>query len=313
MITLDDIRAAHTRIAPYVRRTPVLTSEDLDQALGCKLFFKCENLQAAGAFKSRGAVNAVLSLTPEQAARGVATHSSGNHAAALSRAARLRGVPAYIVMPENSARSKIRNVERQGGKITFCAPSPEAREAACEKVIAETGAVLVHPYQDERVMAGQGTAAIELLDDVPNLDTLLCPVGGGGLLSGAAVAVKAIRPSIRVIGTEPLQADDAARSFRAKQLVPTTANTIADGLRTVVGRPNLDVMLRYVDDVLTATEAGIVSAMRELWEGLHVLVEPSSAVPYAAMKEHREQVPGRSIGIILTGGNVDLDRLPWQT
>jgi threonine dehydratase len=312
-LSLADIQAARTRIAPHVRRTPILSSDALDAEAGCKLYFKCENLQAVGAFKSRGAVNAVFSLTPDEAARGVATHSSGNHAAAVSRAARLRGIPAHIVMPGNSSRSKVRNVEREGGRITFCEPTPQAREEGCARVIRDTGATLVHPYEDFRVMAGQGTAVLEFLEEVPGLDAILCPIGGGGLIAGTAVAAKGIKPSIRVIGVEPEQADDAAASFQAGRQVVRPANTIADGLRAVVGKPNLDVMLRHVDEVVTVSEAGIVAAMRRLWEELKTLVEPSSAVPYAAFHEQRIALPGKRVGIILTGGNVDLDHLPWQS
>ena len=310
---LAAIRAAHARIRDKIHRTPVLTNAALDAACCGALFFKCENLQEAGAFKARGATNAVFSLSDAGAARGVATHSSGNHAAALARAARLRGIPAYIVMPSNSAKSKIRNVESYGGRITFCAPTQQAREEICARLIAETGAVMVHPFTDDRVMAGQGTAVLELLEDAPNLDLILCPVGGGGLLAGTAIAAKGLRPRIKVIAVEPAGAGDAAQSFHSGHLVPLDhANTIADGLRTTVGAPNFAVMQQLVDDVVTVSEEAIVAAMRQLWETLKIIVEPSGAVPYAAVIERKLDVTGRRVGLILTGGNVDLDALPWM-
>lgn len=310
-LDLAAIRTAHDRIRPHIVRTPVLRSDWLDAACGGSLWFKCENLQHVGAFKARGATNAIFALTAAEAARGVATHSSGNHAAAVARAARLRGIPAYIVMPSNSARTKIQNVERLGGRITFCEPNAAAREATCARILAETGATLVHPYNDFLVMAGQATAAVELLEEHADLDLILCPVGGGGLLCGTAVAAKALRPGIRVIATEPAGADDAARSFRAGQIVPADkVATIADGLRTTIGANNFPLIQRHVDDVVTVSEAGIVAAMRTLWEELKVIVEPSAAVPFAAIQEGKVEVRGRRVGIILSGGNVDLAALP---
>jgi threonine dehydratase len=312
-LDLAAIRDAHNRIRSRIHRTPVLTSTSLDAACGGALFFKCENFQKVGAFKARGATNAVFSLTDAEAARGVATHSSGNHAAALARAARLRGIPAYIVMPSNSAKSKIRNVETYGGRITFCAPTQQAREDTCAGVIAATGAAMVHPFTDERVMAGQGTAVLELMEDAPDLDLILCPVGGGGLLAGTAIAAKAVRPSVQVIAVEPAGAGDAARSFQAGHIVPFDhAATIADGLRTTVGAPNFVIMQRHVDGVITVSEESIVAAMRRIWETLKIVVEPSAAVPYAALLEQKLAVTGRRAGLILTGGNVDLDALPWM-
>ncbi len=313
MLDLAAIQAAHARIRPHILRTPVLTSESLDARCGGKLFFKCENFQQAGAFKSRGAVNAVFSLTDAEAARGVATHSSGNHAAALARAARLRGIPAYIVMPSNSSKAKIRNVEGYGGRITLCDPTTQAREETCVRIIAETGAAMIHPFTNERVMAGQGTAVLELLEDVPDLDLILCPVGGGGLLAGTATAAKAVRPAIKVIAVEPAGAGDAARSFAAGHIIPLEhAATIADGLRTTVGEPNFAIMQRLVSGVATVSEEAIIAAMRQLWETLKIVVEPSGAVPYAALLENNLSVTGRRVGLILTGGNVDLDALPWM-
>lgn len=313
-LDLAVIRAAHARIRPHITRTPVLTNARLDAAGGGRLFFKCENLQKMGAFKARGAANAVFSLAEEEARRGVATHSSGNHAAALARAAQLRGIPAHIVMPSNSARTKVRLVESYGGRITFCEPTQAAREAACAEILERTHATMVHPYEDERVMAGQGTAALEFLEDVNDLDVMLCPVGGGGLLAGTAVAAKALRPSLRVIATEPAGADDAARSFRAGERFPVVApKTIADGLRTSIGAPNFALARRWVDDVVTVSEEGIIAAMRTIWDAVKIVVEPSAAVPYAAIMERKLDITGLRVGIILSGGNVDLDQLPWNT
>ncbi len=311
-LTLADIQAAHTRIAPHIHRTPVMTSATLDALCGGHLFFKCENFQKIGAFKARGAANAVFSLTAAEAVHGVATHSSGNHAAALARAARLRGIPAHIVMPSNAPKAKIDSVRRQGGLITFCEPTLAARESTCARVMAETGARLIHPYNDYAVMAGQGTATLELLEQAPNLDLIVAPVGGGGLLCGTAVAAKGARPGIKVIAAEPAEADDAARSFAAGKLIPLEkTSTIADGLRTSVGEKNFPIIQQNVDAVVTASEENIVAAMRRIWEVMKIIIEPSCAVPYAAILENKIDVKGKRVGIILTGGNVDLDALPW--
>lgn len=311
-LTLESIRAARERIRDKITRTPVLTSEMLDGQAGASLFFKAENLQKIGAFKARGATNAVFMLSDEEARRGVATHSSGNHAAAVARAAQLRGIPAYIVMPANAPKAKQTSVRRLGGQITYCEPTIAAREAAVEKLLAETGAQLVHPYNDLRVMAGQGTATLELLEDVPDLDLVLCPVGGGGLVSGTAVAAKGLKPGIRAIAVEPAGADDAYRSFKAGHLISDgTAHTIADGLRGRLGDKTFREIHEHVDDIVTVSEDAIVLAMRALWEMLKIIVEPSAAVPYAAIIEHRLDVAGQRVGIILTGGNLDLDSLPW--
>jgi threonine dehydratase len=309
----EQIRAAHERIRPYIHRTPVLTSSRLDDAHSTSLFFKCENLQKVGAFKARGATNAVFSLDESVAKRGVATHSSGNHAQALARAATLRGIPAYIVMPSNSAKVKIRAVEGYGGRIVFCEPTQAAREQTCAEVIEKTGATLIHSFENERVMAGQGTAALELMEDVPDLDIVMCPIGGGGLLSGTAVAAKALRSSVRVIAAEPANADDAAQSFRAGKLIQVkNPNTIADGLRTNVGAPNFAIIQRHVENIVTASEEAIVAAMRTLWETMKMIVEPSAAVPYAAILENKLDVENQRVGVIISGGNVDLDALPWM-
>ena len=309
--TIEDIRAAHERIKPYVHRTPVMTSSLLDHESGAQLYFKCENLQNVGAFKSRGACNTVFSLTEEEARPGVATHSSGNHGAALARAAALRGITAYIVMPRNAPQVKQRAVAGYGAKIIFCDSSPAAREETCARVLAETGATMVHPYNDYRVIAGAATAAIELLDDVPDLDMLIAPVGGGGMLSGTALTIRALRPTVTVFGAEPAQADDAALSLAAGYIIDKASNTIADGLRTTLGDKTFGIIKTYVSDILTVSEDGIVAAYRRLWEILKVIVEPSGAVGFAAVREHGTRFAGRKVGIMLTGGNIDLDSLPF--
>jgi threonine dehydratase len=310
--TLTQIREAHTRIRDKIHRTPVMTSEALNARAGAHLFFKCENLQKIGAFKARGAANAVFSLSDDAAKRGVATHSSGNHAAALARAARLRGIPSYIVMPKNSPKAKEDSVKRQGGKIELCEPTIQAREATAARIVQETGAAFVHPYDNVDVIAGQGTATLELLEDFPSLDVILCPVGGGGLISGTAIAAKGLKPGIRIIGVEPAGADDAYRSFKSGtlQAVPSP-NTIADGLRGKLSERTFALIQKHVDDVVTVSETSIVQAMRSIWEVLKIIVEPSGAVAYAALVEGKIEAKGLRIGLILTGGNLDLDELPW--
>ena len=304
--TLADILTAAGRIAPYAHRTPVLTCAALDERLGARIFLKCENFQKVGAFKFRGAANAVFSLSAEAAARGVATHSSGNHAQALALAARLRGIPAFIVMPDNAPAVKKSAVAGYGGRITYCEPTLKARETTLERVVQETGAEVVHPYNDDRVIAGQGTAALELLEDVPGLDAVMIPVGGGGLLSGTAIAATSLQPGIRVIAAEPEGADDACRSFRAGRIIPSVApKTVADGLLT------FPVIRERVEDIVTVSEAAIIAAMKFIWERAKLVIEPSSAVPVAALWEKKIDLDGLRVGIILSGGNVDLDRLPW--
>jgi threonine dehydratase len=311
-LTLPLIQAARTRIADYVHRTPVMTSQTLDARAGAKLFFKCENLQKTGAFKARGAANAVFSLSAEQARHGVVTHSSGNHAAALARAAGLRAIPAHIVMPHNAPRAKQSSVRRYGGDIVFCEPTLQARERMAREVTERTGATFIHPYNDLRVMAGQGTTALELVEDVPDLDLILCPVGGGGQLSGIGVAAKSLKPSIRVMGVEPAGADDAQRSLKAGRIIPcVNPNTIADGLRASLGELPFAEIQRYVDDIVTVSDVAIVQAMRLIWEVMKIIVEPSGAVAYAALLEGKIQARKARIALILSGGNLDLDHLPW--
>jgi threonine dehydratase len=310
--TVDDVRAAAERIRPYVHRTPVLTCAALDAMCGAELFFKCECFQKVGAFKARGATNAVFSLSESEAARGVATHSSGNHAAALAYAARCRGTTAYVAMPSNAPEVKKRAVAGYGAEIVECEPTLDAREATLQEIVARTGAVFVPPYNDHRVIAGQGTAALELLDEVTDLDAVIAPVGGGGLLSGTAIAVAALSPDTLVLGAEPQQADDAYRSFHAGHIIPAEhPTTIADGLRTSLGTLTFPIIRRHVRDIVTVSEDAIVEAMRHIWQRMKVLVEPSAAVPVAALLEKRDEVPGRRIGIMLSGGNADLDNLPW--
>jgi threonine dehydratase len=313
-VDIAAIRAAHARIAPHVRRTPVLDSRALDAALGATVRFKCENFQEIGAFKARGASNAVFSLSERDAARGVVTHSSGNHGAALAWAAAKRGIPSWIVMPENAPAVKQANVKSFGGNVRLCAANVAAREATCAAVQAETGATLVHPYDDWRVIAGQGTAALELLEEVPQLDALIAPVGGGGLLSGTAIAARGLHPGIAVYGAEPAGADDAQRSLAAGRVLPQTdPRTIADGLRTSLCDKTFAVISRRVNGIGIASEEGIVRAMRLAWEKLRITLEPSSAVPLACLLEGTIALAGQHVGIIVSGGNVDLDHLPWNT
>jgi threonine dehydratase len=307
------IRAARERIAPHVRHTPTVSSPELDAVLGATLVFKCENLQEIGAFKARGACNAVFSLSGAEAARGVITHSSGNHGAALAYAAQRRGIPAYVIMPEGSPRAKEDNVRRFGATIHFCAPNVPAREQLCAEVQASTGAILIHPFDNEAVIAGQGTATLELLEAHCDLDVVVAPVGGGGLLSGTAIAAKGTRSGIRVYGTEPAEAGDAAAGFHAGRMMPPPAtHTIADGLRSGVSARTFAAMRAHVSDIATCSEAAIVEAMRLMWERLKIVAEPSSAVPLACLLERTLDLRGARAGVIVTGGNVDLDRLPWQ-
>jgi threonine dehydratase len=308
--TLADIRAAHDRIRSFIHRTPVLTCSAINGLVEARVFFKCENFQKVGAFKIRGATNAVQSLPDQAAARGVVTHSSGNHAAALALAAHRRGIPAYIVMPNNAPPNKRDAVAGYGGKITFCEPTQAAREAACAELVRSTGATLVHPYDNDAVIAGQGTAALELLEDVPDLDAILVPVGGGGLLSGTLIAAKGVRPDIRVIGCEPALADDAAASVREGRIIPARPPvTIADGLRTSLGQKTFPIIRELVETIALAEESEILSALRLVLERMKVVVEPSSAVPLAALLNRPLGLTGKRVGIIVSGGNLDVSRL----
>jgi threonine dehydratase len=310
--TLIDIRRAAERIRPYAHRTPVLTCESLDRQVGARVFLKCENFQKVGAFKFRGACNAIYSLTDEEAAHGVATHSSGNHAQALALAARIRGIPAYIVMPNNAPQVKKAAVAGYGGQITFCEPTLAARESTLASIVEQTGAEVVHPYNDERVIAGQGTAALELLEEIPDLDVVIAPVGGGGLLSGTSIAAKGLNPRIRVIAGEPEMADDAWRSLRAGEIIPSlNPKTIADGLLTSLGTLTFPIVRENVEQIVTVSEAGIIAAMKFVWERAKIVIEPSSAVAVGVLWERKIDLTGLKVGIILSGGNVDLGKLPW--
>jgi threonine dehydratase len=313
MVTLNDIRRAAERVRPYAHRTPVLTNESLNRKTGARVFLKCENLQKVGAFKFRGACNAVFSLSDAEAARGVVTHSSGNHAQALALAARLRGIPVYIVMPDNAPAVKKDAVAGYGGRITLCEPTLEAREAGLARVAQETGAAVVHPYNNEQVIAGQGTAAIELLEDAPDLDVIVAPVGGGGLLSGTSIAATELKKGLRVIGAEPEMADDAFRSMQAGRIIPSVKpRTIADGLLTSLGDLTFPIIRERVEQIVTVSEAGIIASMRYVMERAKLLVEPSAAVAVGVLWERKIDLGGLKVGVILSGGNVDLEKLPWQ-
>ncbi len=308
-----DIEMAADRIRPYIHKTPVLSSQNLNQLSGARLFLKCENFQKAGAFKSRGATNAVFSLTEDQIEKGVCTHSSGNHAAALSRAAGLRQSKAYIVMPENSSRVKIAAVKNYGGLITFCRPNLKSREETLQKVMEDTGAVEIHPYNDYRIIAGQATATLELLEQAGPLDIILAPVGGGGLLSGTALAAHYFAPGVPVIAAEPAGADDAYRSFYEGKFIPSeNPQTIADGLLTSLGTLTYPIIQDYVTDIISISEEAIIKAMQLVWERMKIIIEPSSAVPVAAVFENPDIFAGKKTGIIISGGNVDLKKLPWN-
>jgi threonine dehydratase len=308
-----DVKKAHEIIARYAHNTPVMSSKQVNERAGAEIFFKCENYQKVGAFKFRGGCNAILPLDDEVAKHGVATHSSGNHAQAVALAAKMKGIPAYIVMPENSPKVKIEAVKGYDAEITFCAPTLEARENTLDEVVERTGASFIHPYNDSRIIAGQGTAALELLEAHPELDVIITPVGGGGLLSGTAIASKGIKPEITVIGAEPEVADDAYRSFKSGELLPNTnVNTIADGLRTSLGSLPFSIIQEKVDDIVTVSEEEIIEAMRFIWERMKMIIEPSCAVPVAAVFRNKINLNGKKTGIIITGGNVDLDNLPWN-
>jgi len=305
-----EVFAAAARIAPFIRRTPVMTSSGLDQEFGCRLHFKCENFQASGAFKARGAFNAVLSLDAEHASRGVATHSSGNHGAALALAAARRGIPAWVVVPTDASGFKRDAIVRYGATVVDCAPGLANREARLAELVAQCGATVVHPYDDAAVIAGQGTAALELLEQAGPLDMLLAPVGGGGLVSGCALAARAVCPGIRIVAAEPAGADDCWQSMHTGQRVRLEqVATIADGLRASIGERNWALISRHVDEVVKIEEAEIVAAMRLAWERLKIVIEPSSAVPLAAVLGGHVPVAGRRVGVIFSGGNVDLDSL----
>ncbi len=310
--TLADIQEAHEGIAHLIHRTPVLKCRSLNEIGGVQLFFKCENFQKVGAFKMRGAASAVLRLSEEERKRGVATHSSGNHAQALARAATAFGIKSYIVMPVNAPRIKMQATAGYGAEIIPCEATLASRESTLKAVQERTGAVFIHPYNDYDIIAGQATAAKELHDDTPELDAVLAPIGGGGLMSGTALITRYIAPKTKVYGAEPSAVDDALRSFRSGRIeVNTSTNTIADGLRTNLGEKTFDILYRHLDDIFTVSEEAIVEAMRLVWERMKIIIEPSCAVPLAAVLQNRQVFAGKRVGIILSGGNVDLEDLPF--
>lgn len=311
--TLDDMIAARASVKPYIHETPVLTSSFLNNLSGAELFFKCENFQKAGAFKVRGASNAVFGLSEAQAKNGVATHSSGNHALSLSYAAGRRGIPCHVVMPRTAPHAKKDAVRGYGGIITECEPSTSSREAVFAKVHAETGADFVHPYNDPRVIAGQGTCSAELIEQVSGLDAVIAPIGGGGMISGTCLTLSNLAPDVKIYAAEPEQADDAARSFRAGHIIADDAPvTVADGLKVPLKDLTWHFVSHYVTDILTVSEAEIIAAMKLIWQRMKIVVEPSSAVPLASILKNKEAFAGKRVGVIITGGNVDLDALPWM-
>jgi threonine dehydratase len=312
--TLEDARAARERIKPYVHRTPVLTSDYFDRLSGAKLFFKCENFQKAGAFKARGASNAVFSLDEAQAAKGVASHSSGNHALSLSYAAGRRGIKATVVMPRTAPEAKKAAVRGYGGEVLECEPSTAAREAMLEELVARTGADFVHPYNDHRVIAGQATCSWEMHEDIGDLDAVVAPIGGGGMISGTCLTMSNISPRTKIYAAEPQNADDAYRSLRAGHIIEDDApQTIADGLKVSLRPRTWHFVSNYVTDILLATEQEIIDAMYLTWQRMKIVIEPSCSVPLAVILKNRALFEGKRVGVIVTGGNVDLNKLPWMT
>ncbi|MCZ2123537.1 MAG: pyridoxal-phosphate dependent enzyme [Anaerolineales bacterium] len=312
-VSFNDVQEAAERIKPYVHRTPILTNESLNQKVNAKVFLKCENLQKVGAFKFRGACNAVFSLTNGDAKHGVCTHSSGNHAQAIALAARMRGIPAYIVMPSNAPQVKKNAVAGYGGQITLCEPTLEARENSLDRIRLDTGATVLHPYNNEKVIAGQGTATLELLEEVPDLDAIIAPVGGGGLLSGTSIAALGIKKGIRIIGGEPENADDAFRSLQAGEIIPSVnPKSIADGLLSSLGSLTFPIIQKNAEQIVTASEQGVVDVMKFIWERAKIVIEPSAAVALAVLWEQKIDLRGLRVGVIISGGNVDLEKLPWN-
>lgn len=311
--TFEQVQKAYLKIREKVHRTPVMKSQKVNKRAGGELFFKCENFQKVGAFKFRGATHTVGELPKEKAQNGVATHSSGNHAQAVALAAQQRGIPAHIVMPENAPKVKVNAVRDYGAQITFSKSTQESREETLEKVVKETGAFFIHPYDNPNIIMGQGSAAIELLEDKPELDIILAPVGGGGLISGTAIATSGFSPKTKVIGTEPEVANDAYLSFKTGELHPVqSTDTVADGLRTSLSELTFNCIQEHVDDIVTVTEQEIIDAMRFIWERMKIIIEPSCAVPAAAVFNGKVDIKNKKAGIIISGGNMDLDTLPWQ-
>tara|TARA_B000000477_G_scaffold21126_2_gene18151 strand:+ start:878 stop:1816 length:939 start_codon:yes stop_codon:yes gene_type:complete len=312
MVTLKDIVAAHDRIAPFIHRTPVLTNKSLNELSGAELYFKCENFQKAGSFKIRGATNTVELLNQDELDRGIATTSSGNHGAALSMAVSRRNGKTKVVMPHNTPKIKVKNVERNGGEVIWCEPDQTSREEVLKDLVAKTGATVVHPYNDERIVMGQGTAGKELIEDHPDLDAIVSPVSGGGLLSGTLLSAQGINPKIKVYGAEPLEADDTFLSLQKGEIVPNkTINTICDGLRAQIGTITFPIIQSYVEEVITLTEEEIIESMKMIWERMKIVVEPSCSITLAAVLKSSDRFAGKKVGLIISGGNVDLERLPW--
>ena len=314
MITLKDIEKAHDRIRPFIHRTPILTNSSLNELSGAELFFKCENFQKAGSFKIRGATNAVQLLSQEDLKKGIATTSSGNHGAALSMAVTRRGGKTHVVMPHNTPKIKVENVKRNGGEIVWCETSQESREGVLEDLVKKNGSEVIHPYNDERIIAGQGTCAKELIEDCPDLDIIVSPVSGGGLIGGTLIMANEIEEKIEVYGAEPSEADDAFRSLVAGKIIPNkTINTICDGLRAQIGALNFPILKEFVSEIITITEEEVIGAMRMVWERMKLIVEPSCSITLAAVLKRKAQFSNKRIGLILSGGNVDLNRLPWSS
>ena len=314
MITLKDIEKAHDRIRPFIHRTPILTNSSLNELSGAELFFKCENFQKAGSFKIRGATNAVQLLSEEDLKKGIATTSSGNHGAALSMAVTRRGGKTHVVMPHNTPKIKVENVKRNGGEIVWCETSQESREGVLEDLVKKNGSEVIHPYNDERIIAGQGTCAKELIEDCPDLDIIVSPVSGGGLIGGTLIMANEIEEKIEVYGAEPSEADDAFRSLVAGKIIPNkTINTICDGLRAQIGVLNFPILKEFVSEIITITEEEVIDAMRMVWERMKLIVEPSCSITLAAVLKRKAQFSNKRIGLILSGGNVDLNRLPWSS
>ena len=313
MLTLKDIELAHDRIRPFIHRTPILTNSSLNKLAGAELFFKCENFQKAGSFKIRGATNTVELLSDSELKRGIATTSSGNHGAALSMAVSRRGGSTKVVMPHNTPKIKVENVKRNGGEVVWCEPDQKFRESVLKDVVEETAATVVHPYNDERIMAGQGTCAKEILEDVPTIDCIVSPVSGGGLLSGSLVAAKNMKNSVKVFGAEPEEADDAYQSLKQGKIVPNkTINTICDGLRAEIGSKTFPVIQNLVDEIIPVSEKDIIESLQMIWERMKIIVEPSCSISLALILKNKMMFKNKNVGLIMSGGNVDLNKLPWK-
>ena len=313
MVNFNNIKSAHDRISNYIHNTPVLTCENINEETKSSIFFKCDNFQKTGSFKIRGATNKILQLTKEQLDNSLITTSSGNHGAAVSSTARKLGTYVKVIMPNNTPKVKVDNVKRYGGEIIFCEPNIKSRENTLNKMVNKTGATIVHPYNDEKIIAGQGTAAKELLESIPDLDVIIAPVSGGGLLAGTLLAAKNINPKIEVYGAEPKNADDAFRSLKENKIIPNkSTDTIADGLRAQIGTITFPIINKYADGILLVSEKMIIQTMKMIWQRLKIIVEPSCSIVLAALMIHNDQFFNKRIGLILTGGNVDLDALPWN-